>query len=155
MSTDAKADAATRAAAHTVVNYRTQDVAAVVAEVAPGGVDAVIEVDLGANADLDASIAAAGAGIAVYDLGDRPLTGIPQQSMMKNHHYDFVMTYAAPAPAKDAAVAGVTAALAAGALSVGDDDGLPTTTYPLDAIRGAHAAVEAGRVGKVLIAVRS
>ena len=47
----------------------------------------------------------------------------------------------------------VGAALEVGALRVGDDAGLPLHHYPLEATADAHAAVEAGVVGKVLVDV--
>ncbi len=46
---------------------------------------------------------------------------------------------------------GVTAAIAAGALRVGEKAGLPLLHYPLEATPAAHDAVEQGAVGKVLI----
>ena len=53
--------------------------------------------------------------------------------------------------AKDQAVADVAAALAEGALSVGEEAGLPLHRFPLERTADAHAAVEGGAVGKVLI----
>ena len=52
-----------------------------------------------------------------------------------------------------AAAEDVTAAVAAGALRVGDDVGVPLHHYPLEETAAAHDAVEAGAVGKVLIDV--
>ncbi|MDQ1530269.1 MAG: NADPH:quinone reductase, partial [Microbacteriaceae bacterium] len=62
-------------------------------------------------------------------------------------------TYTAPTAHKDAAVAGVRAAVAAGALRVGADAGLPITRFPLERTADAHRAVEQGTTGKVLIDV--
>jgi NADPH2:quinone reductase len=45
----------------------------------------------------------------------------------------------------------VTAAVAAGALRVGEAAGLPLRHYPLEATPAGHDAVEQGAVGKVLI----
>ena len=47
----------------------------------------------------------------------------------------------------------VTAAIAVGALRVGEKAGLPLLHYPLEATQAAHDAVEQGAVGKVLIDV--
>ena len=47
----------------------------------------------------------------------------------------------------------VTAALRDGALPVGEEAGLPLTRFPLAQTADAHAAVEAGTVGKVLVDV--
>ena len=43
--------------------------------------------------------------------------------------------------------------MAAGALRVGDDVGVPLHHYPLEETAAAHDAVEAGAVGKVLVDV--
>jgi len=50
-------------------------------------------------------------------------------------------------------VADTAAAVAQGALAVGEEAGLPLHRFPLESARDAHAAVEAGTVGKVLIDV--
>jgi NADPH2:quinone reductase len=47
----------------------------------------------------------------------------------------------------------ITAALRDGALTVGDEAGLPLTWFPLEETAAAHDAVEAGATGKVLIRV--
>jgi NADPH:quinone reductase len=64
-----------------------------------------------------------------------------------------VLVYTVPAAAKDEAVADVSAAAADGALPVGEETGLPLHRFPLERTADAHAAVEAGAVGKVLIDV--
>ncbi|HEX6921427.1 MAG TPA: NADPH:quinone reductase, partial [Actinomycetes bacterium] len=46
---------------------------------------------------------------------------------------------------------GVSSAVAAGALRVGDEAGLPLHRFRLDQVAEAHAAVEGGAVGKVLV----
>jgi len=43
--------------------------------------------------------------------------------------------------------------VAAGALGVGDEAGLPLRRFPLEQTAAAHDAVQAGAVGKVLIEV--
>ena len=48
---------------------------------------------------------------------------------------------------------GVAAAAADGALPVGEEAGLPLHRFPLEETAAAHAAVERGAVGKVLIDV--
>ena len=52
-----------------------------------------------------------------------------------------------------AAVEDVNAAVAAGALRVGEDAGVPLHHFPLEQTAAAQDAVEAGAVGKVLIDV--
>ena len=53
----------------------------------------------------------------------------------------------------NAAVDDITAALADDALPVGEEHGLPLIRFPLEATADAHAAVENGAVGKVLVDV--
>ena len=62
-----------------------------------------------------------------------------------------VPTYTVPEAAKRQAVEDVSAAVAAGALVVGEAAGLPLHRYPLAHTARAHDAVEGGAVGKVLI----
>jgi len=73
--------------------------------------------------------------------------------MGRNVRYQFVLVYTVPPAVKDAAVADVAAAAADGALEVGASSGLPLHRFPLEQAASAHAAVEGGAVGKVLIDV--
>jgi NADPH2:quinone reductase len=60
----------------------------------------------------------------------------------------FVLLYGVPPSALETAVTDITAALEAGALSA-----LPTHRFSMGDAAGAHEAVEAGVVGKVLVEV--
>lgn len=71
--------------------------------------------------------------------------------MTTNTRIQFVLVYTVDPEAKANAVAAVCAAVADGALSVGEDAGLPLHRFSLERAAEAHAAVEAGVVGKVLI----
>jgi NADPH2:quinone reductase len=150
-----KAALARAAGAKHVVNYRDGDAAAAVRELAPAGVDLVVEVAPAANAALDSAVLANGGAVAVYANdgggGDASLTVRPL--MVANIRYQFVLVYTVSAGAKRAAVEDVAAAVAAGAVGVGADFGLPLYRYPLDRTADAHAAVEGGAVGKVLVDV--
>ncbi|MBW4043052.1 MAG: NADPH:quinone reductase [Acidobacteria bacterium] len=154
VSSPAKAALARAAGAHEVVDYRAEDAAAAITRLAPAGVDLIAEVNPDANAALDGEVLAPGGTIAVYatDSPD-PLTFQIRTFMAKNLRWRFLLTYTAPAAEKDAAVEGVRAAVAAGALRVGEAAGLPITRFPLERTADAHAAVAAGTVGKVLIDV--
>jgi NADPH2:quinone reductase len=154
VSSPDKAALARAAGAHEVVDYRREDAAARIAELAPDGVDLVAEVNPNANAALDAQVLAPGGVIAVYatDSPD-PLSFEVRPFMGKNLRWRFLLTYTAAEAEKAAAVAGVRAAVEAGALRVGEEAGLPITRFPLERTADAHAAVEAGTVGKVLIDV--
>ena len=64
-----------------------------------------------------------------------------------------MLVYTVPPTEKDEAVADVAAAVADGALPVGEEAGLPLHRFPLERSGEAHAAVEDGAVGKVLIEI--
>jgi NADPH2:quinone reductase len=140
------------AGAHHVVNYRAGDTAAAIRAVAPDGVDVVVEVAPGPNAELDVAVLAPNGTLAVYanDGGDT-LTLPVLPLMFGNVRWQAVMIYTVPTAAKDHAVAGVSAAVADGALQVGEQAGLPLHHFPVERVADAHAAVEQGAVGKVLI----
>lgn len=156
VSSAAKGALATAAGAHHVVNYRAGDPAAAIRQVSPDGVDLVVEVAPVANAALDAAVAARDATIAVYaSEGDAPLPVAVRPSMTANLRYQFILLYTMPEAAKRRAVEDVSAAVSAGVLDVGEGAGLPIHRFPLERTADAHAAVEGGAVGKVLIDVTS
>jgi NADPH2:quinone reductase len=152
-SGDEKARLARAAGAEHVVNYRKDGTAEEILAHAPDGVDLVVEVAPAVNADLDAAVIAPNGTVAVYAVdggGDLPLSW---PLMQRNVAYCFVLVYTVPAQAKDQAVSDVAAAVAGGALPVGEEAGLPLHVFPLERTADAHAAVEAGAVGKVLIEI--
>lgn len=152
VSSEAKAVLARAAGAVHVVNYRTQDAAGMIRAIAPDGVDLVVEVAPTANSALNARLMAPGGTIAIYaNNGGTEMTLPIRASMVTNTRVQFVLVYNVEAPAKAHAVAAVSAALADAALTVGEDRGLPLHRFPLAATADAHAAVESGVVGKVLI----
>jgi len=149
-----KAALARAAGADTVVNYRTEDAAAVIRQAAPEGVDLVVEVAPADNAALDADVVRVGGIVAVYATGRSGDVTLPGRTLMgRNIGYHFVLVYTVPEEAKAHAVQDVAAAVAAGAVRVGPEAGLPLHRYPLAQTAAAHDAVEAGAVGKVLIDV--
>jgi NADPH2:quinone reductase len=156
VSGDEKASLARAAGADRVVNYRDADPAAGIRAESPDGVDVVVEVAPTTNAPLDAAILAPNGTVAVYAAERAPDPELPVRELMfRNIRYAFVLVYTVPAAAKDQAVADVAAAAAAGALPVGAEAGLPLHRFSLEQTGEAHAAVEGGAVGKVLIDVGS
>lgn len=148
-----KADLARAAGAEHVVNYRTDDAAAAIRGLAPDGVDLVVEVAPTANATLNASVTAVNACIAVYaDAGDELVLPV-RPHMIANTRYQFVLVYRVPPDAKRHAIEDVSTAADAGVLPIGVEHGLPVQRFPLADTAAAHAAVEAGVVGRVLIDV--
>ena len=154
ISSDEKAELATRAGAQHVVNYRTEDAAAAIAEIAPNGVDLVVEVAISANAALNLAVIRPRASVAIYadDRGDSFVLDV-RPNMVKNTRYQFVLLYTVGESALLAAVEDVTRALVDLALPVGDEAGLPLHRFPLEQTAAAHQAVEDAVVGKVLIDV--
>ncbi|GHF65810.1 NADPH2:quinone reductase [Amycolatopsis bartoniae] len=154
VSSPEKARLATAAGARHVVNYRTEDAAEAIRKLFPDGVDLVVEVAPGPNAALNQAVLAPNGTIAVYaNNGGEELTLTIRPHMVANARYQFVFVYTVPPEAKEHAVADVSAAVADGALRVGDEAGLPLHRFPLERTADAHAAVERGVVGKVLIDV--
>jgi NADPH2:quinone reductase len=154
VSSDEKAKLGRAAGANDVVNYRSSDAADQIRDFAPDGVDILVELAPAANAALDAAVLAPNGTVAVYaaDGGDE-LGLAPRDLMSRNIRYQFVLVYTVPRAAKDKAVADIAAAVADGALPVGVDAGLPLHRFALEQIGEAHAAVEGGAVGKVLVDV--
>lgn len=151
-STPVKAALATAAGAHHVVAYRDTDAAARIREIAPDGVDLIVELAAGANAELDRAVLRPGAAIAIYaNDGDRPFELPVRDYMTLNARLQFVLLYSAPPVALRNAAEDVIAAI--GSLAVGADAGLPLHRFPLERSADAHDAVESGVVGKVLIDV--
>jgi NADPH:quinone reductase len=154
VSSPAKAALASAAGAHHVIDYRAQDAAAAVRDVFPDGVHLVVEVAPAANAALDIAVLAPGGTVAYYANDGGGELRLPVRAhMTANLAWHGLMVYTVTARQKDHAVADVSAAVAAGALGVGEDAGLPLHHYPLERTADAHAAVEANTVGKVLIDV--
>lgn len=143
-STPAKAELARAAGAHAVVDYRAADAAEQVRAAAPDGIARIVEVALGANLALDLAVVAPRAVVSTY--ADDELHTSVRPLMVANLTLQFVFLYGVADAALDAAVAGVSEALAAG-----DLPGLPTTRFPLADIAAAHDAVQAGTPGKVLV----
>lgn len=152
VSDDRKGELARRAGAHHVINYRTADVAAAVRAAAPDGVDTVVDVNAPANIGAGVDVLKPGGTIAVYAANPGESLTVPiRESMAKNIRFQFILTYTVTGRQKQDAVAAVAEALAAGALRVGEDHGLPLTRFPLEETAAAHDAVEHGAIGKVLI----
>lgn len=156
VSSPEKAALAAAAGAHHVVDYRTQDAAAVIRGLAPDGVHTVVEVAPVANAALDLAVAAPDAVVAFYADEDGEALPVPvRPSMVRNLRWQGVLVYTVPRAVKDAAVAAVADAVADGALRVGAEAGLPLHRFPLERTADAHDAVQGRAVGKVLVDVSS
>lgn len=152
VSSAEKAKLAQAAGAHHVVDYRAQDAAAAIRELAPTGVDLVVEVAPTANVALDLAVLAPNGTVAFYADGSGPELTVPvRDSMVRNLRWLGILVYTIPDAAKLAAVAAISDAVSAGALRAGESAGLPWHRFPLARTAEAHDAVENGVVGKVLV----
>lgn len=145
-----KAELASAAGAHTVVNYRDADAAEQVRAAVPAGIDRFVEVALDQNLELDMALAAPHAVITSYAADDASIAQVPVRRLMApNLTLRFMLLYTVPAAALRDAIQRTSRAVAAGAL-----EPLPIHRFTLDQIAAAHDAVEHGAVGKVVIDLR-
>jgi NADPH2:quinone reductase len=152
VSSNEKAELATAAGAHHVVNYRKDDTEAAIRAVAPDGVDLVVEVAPAQNNALDIEVTKVHATVAIYaNNGGDEYTVPLRPTFSKNLRYQYVILYTLDDRFLRAAVEDVSAAVRDGAVRVGADHGVPLHHFPLDQAAAAHDAVESGAVGKVLI----
>jgi NADPH2:quinone reductase len=154
VSSPEKAQLAAAAGADHVINYRQQDVVAEVRKIARHGVDTIVEVSPAANASIDAQVLGRDGSVAIYANDGGSEFALPVRPLMLvNARWQFVLLYTVSSGAKTVAVEDIATAVLDGAIRVGAHAGLPLHHYPLDRAGDAHAAVEHGAVGKVLIDV--
>ena len=154
VSSDEKGALATAAGAHHVVNYREGDTAAAIRDLAPDGVDLVVEVAPAQNLGLDLAVIKPRGTIAIYaNNGGDEVTISVRETFSTNARFQWVLLYTVGQDALRAAAEDITAAVADGGFGVGEEHGLPLHHYPLEQTAEAHAAVEDGAVGKVLVDV--
>jgi NADPH:quinone reductase len=147
VSSPQKGQLAEQAGADAVVNYRDADAVDQLRAFAPR-FDRIVEVALGANLDTDLALAGPQTVIAAYAAEPQDPVLPVRRCMTANVTLRFMLLYTVPAEPMDEAAAGITAALAAGALTA-----LPILRFPLDDIAAAQDAVEAGAVGKVVVEI--
>ena len=139
VSGDKKAAHALSAGADDVVNYRTEDVARKVRQLAPSGVDCIVEMDLSRNAAYYPDILKPHATCAVYGMSAQQST-IPSLALMSlNIRLAFAFIYELTPADRATALAEIARLL--------DEDGLVHTVaqqLPLDRIVEAHEMVENG-----------
>lgn len=147
VSSPEKGELARAAGADLVLNYRQQNVAGEVRAYA-GRADRVVEVALGANLDTDLAVSGPETVVVTYAATPQDPVLPVRACMSANVTLRFVLLYTIPETAVDQAVADITDALRAGALTP-----LPVHRFRLDDIAAAHEAVEKGVTGKVLIMI--
>jgi NADPH:quinone reductase len=142
-----KAELAAKAGADRVVNYHDADAVDQVRSFA-APINRIIEVNLGANLELDLGVAGADTYVVVYAATGADPEFPVRACMSANVVLRFVMLYGVAETALDWAASEITEALRAGALSE-----LPVREFGLDDIVAAHEAAEAGVVGKVIVRI--
>jgi NADPH2:quinone reductase len=156
VSSDAKATLAASAGAHHVFDYRDRGAANRIRDVAPNGVDVIVEVAAGANAELDQAVLRPRGTISIYaNDGGAPFNPDVRRNMGLNARYQFVLLYTVGWELIAAAASDINNAIDAGAFRVGEQAGVPLHRFGLEETAAAHAAVESGAVGKVLVSVGS
>ncbi|GAA1219155.1 NADPH:quinone reductase [Rhodoglobus aureus] len=154
VSGPAKAALATAAGAEHVFTYTDADIVEQIRQIAPDGVDLIVEVAPAQNSDLDLAVIRNRGSIAVYaNNGGDLVTLDVRRHFALNVRYQFVLLYTVGSDAIRAAAEAINVALDDGALAVGDETGLPLHRFDLAHTSDAHAMVEGGAVGKVLIDV--
>lgn len=150
VSSPEKAETALRAGASHVVNRRTEDVVAAVRTIAPQGVDRIIEVDFGANADIDSRVLKLGGKIASYSSPSDRNPAIPYYPLQfTNAQIRLAPIALIPKSQSDRGLADINFALSLGTLN-------PTiaAVYDLDQIALAHQHVERGTpAGNVVVRI--
>ncbi|QVQ50758.1 NADPH:quinone reductase [Spiractinospora alimapuensis] len=155
VSNEEKATLARAAGAQHVFRYTERSLEASIREIAPEGVDIVVEVAAGANAELNCAVVRERGTVAIYgnERGGGTVSLDFGRNLWLNTRYQFLVLYTVGLEALRAGAEDVTAALRDGALPVGAEHGLPVIRFPLERADKAHAAVESGVVGKVVIDV--
>ena len=149
VSSAAKADAARRAGADAVIDYRREDVAARVMELTDGdGVDRIVEVDFGDNLGVTTAVIKQNGAIAPYASMRAPAPVFPIYDLMrKNVSVRNVFVYEMPMAAFEAGFADIARWVESGTAEphIG-------ARFPLAELAAAHEAVESGEiVGNVVV----
>ena len=148
VSSDAKAKLARQAGADHVIDYKRENVGErAMAITGKTGVDAVVEMDLAANARLYPGLLRPRGHVVVYGTGSAE-AAIPAQPMLVNAQtIRFVFVYELTAPERTAAVSAINGMLESNSLINN-----VALTLPLNDIAAAHEAVERGKtMGNVVV----
>jgi NADPH2:quinone reductase len=147
VSSDEKAAAAREAGADHTIYYKLDNVGeTVMAITGKRGVDAVLEMDLSANAKLIPVVLRPRGSVIVYGTG--PEATIPAAFCLVNSiRLQFFLVYELDAAERERAVAAIAHALDSGTLV----SRVASPTYALADIASAHEAVERGSIGNVVV----
>jgi NADPH2:quinone reductase len=148
ISSPAKAAAAREAGADHVIDYKREDVGERVMELTgKRGADAVIEMDLAANAKLIPFVLRPKGSVIVYGTG-APNVNLPAYfCLTQSIRVQFLLVYELDTREREHAVSAINRALAQGKLI----NRVAQPTYALADIAAAHEAVERGTLGNVIV----
>lgn len=148
VSSPEKAKIAREAGADVTIDYKTENVGERVQALTKGGVDAVIELDLTANAALLPSVLRPYGTVVVY--GTSPQVQFPGTfCLVNNITVKFMLVYELTTAARTRAIEDITRMMEAGRLMHN-----VATTFPLADIIKAHETVEQGRaIGNVVMEI--
>ena len=147
VSSPAKAAHALAAGADRVVDYRREDVVQAVRD-GLGGIDRVVDVDLGSNLPVTSELLKPYGVVAAYASTGKPVPELPYGAWLwKNPTLRQVFVYTMPDYAKEEAIADIASWVAAG-----DAQFAIAGRYPLAQAVEAHQVVErGGKIGQVII----
>jgi NADPH:quinone reductase len=147
ISSAEKANMALKAGADYTIDYKREDVGARVMELTGNrGVDAIIEMDLAANAKLIPGALRPKGSVIIYGTGgDATLPAF--FCLTQSIQLQFFLVYELDAAERERAVAAINRALVDGKLI----NRVAQPTYPLADIATAHEAVEHGTLGNVIV----
>jgi NADPH2:quinone reductase len=151
VSGTAKSQHAKSAGADHVINYREQNVVAVIKELTAGaGVDRIVEVEFGGNLAVSNQVLKVGGVIAAYGSTAIPTPQLPFYPMMFNHTtVHLLLVYVLNDKQRQYACGLISDALKSGIL-----DSPIGARFALDETAQAHVAVEAASViGNVIVTV--
>jgi len=147
-SSSDKAKAAQEAGADHTIDYKREDVGERVMELTgKRGVDAVIEMDLAANAKLIPFVLRPKGSVIVYGTG-APNVNLPAYfCLTQSIRVQFFLVYELDTLERERAVSAIGRALEQGRLI----NRIASPTYALADIAAAHEAVERGTIGNVIV----
>jgi NADPH2:quinone reductase len=148
VSSPEKAEHARKGGAHATINYRSEDVAARLAELTRGqGIDRVVDVELGVNLPAYEKALRPSAMIATYAAAAAQDSVLPSRLRQRNVTVRMVFVYTMPDAAKRQAIADIGRWIARGRPRYAI-----AARFPLSEIAAAHETVESGnKIGHVIL----
>ncbi|WJR65300.1 NADPH:quinone reductase [Neorhizobium sp. CSC1952] len=138
------------AGAFATIDRKREDVTARVLELTEGaGVDRIVEVDFGANLELDAAVLKRNGTVASYSSSSNPAPTLPYYAFAsKGANLRFIQGFLIPEAQRLAGEKMIAELADAGRLKVAIG-----ATFPLHDIAGAHERVERGSLGNVVVLI--